>query len=165
MSPYLVVPLLILVALVQTTILPMFFPGAVRPDLMLMLVVGWGVVHGNGQATLLGFGGGIILDLLSATPFGLYALTLGAIGFLADALQTTFFRSNIFIPLATIFVATLMVYIGQAAALQTLGYALNWTVYIFNVVLPTAILNTALMPFMYWGLRRLDRVVRPRLTW
>ncbi len=165
MSPYLVVPLLVLIALVQTTLLPIFLPGPVRPDLMLMLVVGWGVVHGNGQATLLGFGGGILLDLLSGTPFGLQALTLGAIGFLADSLQTTFFRSNIFIPLATIFVATLMVYIGSAAALQTLGYPVSWALYIFNIVLPTAILNTALMPFMYWALRRLDRVVRPRLTW
>lgn len=165
MSPYLVVPLLILVAVIQTTLLPMLMPGPVRPDLMLMLVVGWGVVHGNGQATLWGFGGGILLDLLSGTPFGLHALTLGAIGFLADALQTTFFRSNIFIPLATIFVATLLVYIGSAAAMQTLGYTIPWAIYIFNIVLPTAILNTALMPLVYWALRRLDRVVRPRLTW
>jgi len=163
MSPYLVIPLLVLVAAIQTTLLPIFLPGPVRPDLMLMLVVGWGVVHGGGQATLWGFGGGILLDLLAGTPFGLYSLALGAIGFLADALQTTFFRSNIFIPLATIFIATLMVYIGGAAALQTLGYPISWAIYIFNIVLPTAILNTALMPLVYWALRRLDRVVRPRL--
>ena len=165
MSPYLVVPLLALVTIIQTTLLPMFLPGPVRPDLMLMLVVGWGVVHGDGQATLWGFGGGIMLDLVSGTPFGLHAISLGAIGFLADTLQTNFFRSNIFIPLATIFVATLIVYVGQAAALQTLGYPIVWPVYIFNVVLPTAILNTLLMPLVYWLLRRLDRVVRPRLTW
>lgn len=165
MSPYLVIPLLAIVALVQTTILPMLIPGPVRPDLMLMLVVGWGVVHGSGQATLWGFGGGLMLDLVSGTPFGLHALSLGAIGFLADALQTNFFRSNVFIPIATIFIATLMVYIGQAAALQALGTTVPWPVYIFNIVLPTAILNTVLMPLMYWILRRLDRVVRPRLTW
>jgi rod shape-determining protein MreD len=165
MSPYLVAPLLALVTILQTTLVPMFVPGPVRPDLMLMLVVGWGVVHGSGQSTLWGFGGGILLDVVSGAPFGLHALSLGAIGFLADALQTTFFRSNIFIPLAAIFVATLMVYIGQAAAMQTLGYPITWTVYVFNVVLPTAILNTVLMPFMYGVLRRLDRVVRPRLTW
>ncbi|MBI4670392.1 MAG: rod shape-determining protein MreD [Chloroflexi bacterium] len=165
MSPYLVVPLLALVAVAQTTLAPILLPGPVRPDLMLMLVVGWGVVHGSGQATLWGFGGGIFLDLFSGTPFGLHALSLGAIGFLADTLQTNFFRSNILIPLATILVATLMVDIGQAAAMQTLGYTINWAFYIFNVVIPTAILNTALMPLMYWVLRRLDRVVRPRLTW
>lgn len=165
MSPYLVIPLLALVALVQTTLIPLFFPGPVRPDLMLMLVVGWGVVNEKGQAALWGLTGGILLDLMSGTPFGLHAVSLGAIGFLADTLQSNFFRANILIPLAAIFVATLMVDVAQAAALQLFGYPINWAYATLNVILPTAILNTALMPLMYWGLRRLDRVVRPRLTW
>lgn len=165
MSPYLVLPLLALIAIAQTTLTPLWLTGPARPDLMLMLVVGWGVVHGNGQAAVWGLGGGILLDLLSGTPFGLNAVTLGAIGLLADALQTNFFRSNVFIPLATIFVASLLFHLSQGGAFQTLGYPVNWALYGFNVVLPTAILNTALMPFVYWGLRRLDRVVRPRLTW
>jgi rod shape-determining protein MreD len=165
MSPYLVLPLLIIIALVQTTLLPIFLPGPVRPDLMLMVVVGWGVVHGNGQAMLWGLGGGLLLDLFSGAPFGLHTFGLGAIGWLADTLQTNFFRSNILIPLATIFVATLLYHIGQAAVMQLLGYTINWAVYVFNVVLPTAILNTALMPLVYFVLRRLDRVVRPRLSW
>ncbi len=165
MSPYLVVPLLVLIAVLQTTFVPLIFPGPVRPDLMLMLVVGWGVVNEKGQAGLMGLGGGLLLDLVSGTPFGLYAVSLGAIGFVADTLQSNFFRSNILIPLAAIFVATIMVHIAQAAALQALGYTINWAYLVLNVVLPTAILNTVLMPFVYWVLRRLDRVVRPRLTW
>jgi rod shape-determining protein MreD len=165
MSPYLVVPLLIVIALAQTTLVPLLLPGSVRPDLMLMLVVGWGVVHGNGQAALWGLGGGIFLDLLSGTPFGLHSITLGVIGFLADALQTNFFRSNILIPMATIFVASLLYHIGQAAAMQTFGYPISWLYLLLNVVVPTTILNTVLMPFVYWILRRLDHVVRPRLTW
>jgi rod shape-determining protein MreD len=164
-SLYFAFPLLALVALVQTTLLPLLLPGPVRPDLMLMVVVGWGVVHGNGQAAVWGLLGGIFLDLLAGTPFGLQAITLGAIGLLADSLQTNFFRSNLLIPLATIFIATLLYHIAQAAAMQTLGYTISWPTYIFNVVFPTAMLNTALMPFVYWALRRLDRVVRPRLNW
>jgi cell shape-determining protein MreD len=69
------------------------------------------------------------------------------------------------IPLATIFLATLLYQIGQAAVMQVLGFTINWAFYSFNVVMPTAILNTALMPLVYWILRRLDRAVRPRLTW
>jgi rod shape-determining protein MreD len=163
LSPYLVIPFLALIALVQTTLIPIIFPGPVRPDLMLMLVVGWGVIHGSGQAALWGLVGGLFLDLFSAAP--LNALMLGAIGFLADTLQTNFFRSNILIPLATIFVATLLYHFGQAAVMQLFGITIHWAYFSFNVVLPTAILNTALMPLVYWLLRRLDRVVRPRLTW
>jgi len=165
MSPYLVVPLLIFIAILQLTLVPLLFPGPVRPDLMLMVVVGWGVVHGNGQAALWGLGGGLVLDIFSGAPFGLHAISLGAIGWLADTLQTNFFRANLLIPLATIFVATILYHIGQAAVLQLLGFTINWAFFSFNVVLPTAILNTALMPIVYWILRRLDRAVRPRLTW
>ncbi len=165
MSPYLVLPLLIFVLLAQTTLLPLFVPGPVRPDLMLMLVIGWGVVHGNGQAALWGLGGGLLLDLFSGAPFGIHTFGLAAIGWLADTLQTNFFRSNVLVPLFTIFVATLLYHIGQAAVMQLLGYTINWAFYSFNVVLPTAILNTVLMPFVYWILQRLDRVVRPRLSW
>jgi rod shape-determining protein MreD len=163
MSPYLVLPLLAFVAIVQTTLIPLLAPGRVRPDLMLMLVVGWGVVHGNGQAALWGLIGGLLLDLFAGTPFGLHALALGAIGLLADSLQTNFFRSNVFVPLATIFVATILYHISQAAALQTLRFPVNWSFYIPTVVLPTAALNSVLMPLFYVTLRRLDRVVRPRL--
>lgn len=165
MSPYLVVPLLAVIALIQSTLLPIFLPGPVRPDLMLMVVVGWGVVHGDGQAALWGLIGGLVLDLFSGAPFGLHTFGLGSIGWLADTLQTNFFRSNLLVPLATIFVATILYHIGQAAVMQLLGYTINWAFYSFNVVLPTAILNTALMPLVYFFLRRLDRVVRPRLTW
>ena len=165
MSPYLVVPLLALIAILQTTLIPMFVPGSVRPDLMLIVVVSWGVVHGDGQAALWGLGGGICLDLLSGAPFGLNALTLGGVGLLADSLQTNFFRANIFIPPAIMFVAALLFHIAQAGALQTLGYPINWAYFSFGVVLPTALLDTALMPIVYWLLRRIDHVVRPRLTW
>lgn len=165
MSPYLVFPLLALLTIAQTTLVPIFLPGPVRPDLMLMVVVGWGVVHGSGQAALWGLVGGLLLDLFSGAPFGLQALSLGMIGWLADALQTNFFRSNILIPLATIFIAGLLYHLGQAGVMQLLNHTINWASYSFNVVMPTAILNTALMPLVYWILRRLDRVVRPRLTW
>lgn len=165
MSPYLVALFLALVTILQTSIVPVILPGQVRPDLILMTVVGWGIVHGSGQAVLWGLGGGIMLDLMSGSPFGLQAATLGAIGLLSDVLQTNFFRSNIFVPLVSIFIATLLYHISQAALMQTLGYPVNWGNYMLGVVLPTTLLNTGLMPFVFYLLRRVDHVVRPRLTW
>src|SRR5581483_1068827 len=140
-------------------------PGSVRPDLMLLLVFGWGAVHGEGQAALWGLGGGIFLDLLSGTPFGLHALSLGGVGLLADSLQTNFFRSNLFIPIVMTFVVALLYHVAQAGAMQTLGYTINWSYYSFGIALPTAMLDTAIMPIVIWFLRRVDHVVRPRLTW
>ncbi len=165
MNPYLLIPLLAVLALAQTTLTPMLPADWARPDLLLILVVAWGIVRGSGEATLWGLGGGLLLDLLSGVPFGLQTLGLAAVGLLADLMETNFFRSNILIPLAAIFVATLLFHIIEAAAMQTTGYPIDWQPFLFRIVIPTAGVNTLLMPIVYLLLRRLDRVEHPRLTW
>lgn len=149
----------------QATLVPLLPFGSTRPDLLLVVVVAWGIVRGGGQAALWGLGGGLFLDLLSGVPFGLQTLSLSAIGLLADLMETNFFRSNVLLPLAAIFVASFLYHIGEAAALQTFGYPIDWQPWVLGVVFPTAIFNTLLMPLIYALLRRADRSSRPRLTW
>ncbi len=165
MSPYLLAPLLAFCALVQTTLVPMIPQGMAKPDVLLVLVVAWGIVRGGGEATLWGLAGGLCLDLLSGAPFGVQTLGLAAVGLMADLMETNFFRSNILIPLAAIFIATILFHIVQAAAMQTFGYPVSWEPFLLRVVLPTAVFNTVLMPVVYGLLRRIDRVTHPRLTW
>lgn len=165
MSPYLLLPLFAFIAVVQATLVPLLPFGDARPDLMLVLVVVWGIVRGNGEAALWGLGGGIFLDLFSGVPFGLQSLSLAAVGLIADLMETNFFRSNMLLPLSAIFVATFFYHIAAAAALQTLGYAVNWEPYLTGVVLPTAIANTILMPLAFTLLRRVERGAHPRLVW
>ncbi|MGB8643806.1 MAG: rod shape-determining protein MreD [Anaerolineae bacterium] len=165
MSPYLLLPLFALVAVIQTTLVPLLPTGDAKPDLFLVIVVAWGIVRGGGEATLWGLGGGLVLDVLSGVPFGLQTLGLGALGLLADLMETTFFRANILIPLAAILVATFIYHVLEAAAMQTLGYPIVWESFLTRVVLPTAIFNTLLMPFIFSALRRIHQRGHPRLTW
>ncbi len=165
MSPYLLLPLFLLVAIVQTTLVPLLPTGDAKPDLFLVIVVAWGIVRGGGEATLWGLGGGLVLDLLSGVPFGLQTLGLGGLGLLADLMETNFFRTNILVPLAAIAVATFLYHILEAAAMQTFGYPIYWESFLLHQVIPTAILNIILMPFIYAALRRLHQREHPRLTW
>lgn len=165
MSPYLLVPIFALIALLQTTLVPLLPTGLARPDLMLLLVVAWGIVKGGGEPLIWGLAGGLLLDLMSGMPFGIQTIALGAIGLLADAMETNFFRSNMFLPLAAIFFATFLYHIVIAATLQTFGYPITWEAFLFDVVIPTAGLNTILMPIAYNLLRRLEHMANPRLTW
>ena len=159
------VPLLALTAIVQATLVPLLPTGDARPDLILLIVVARGIVRGGGEATVWGLGGGLLLDLLSGAPFGVQTLGLVAVGLLADLMETNFFRSNILLPLAAIFIATFLFHIVEAAAMQTAGYPMDWPTFLTRVVFPTALFNTALMPFVYAILRRIDRSAHPRLTW
>jgi rod shape-determining protein MreD len=165
MSPYLLVPIFALIAVLQTTLVPLLPTGAAKPDLMLLIVVAWGIVHGGGESVVWGLAGGLFLDLMSGVPFGVQAIALGAIGLLADLMETNFFRSNMLLPLAAIFVATILYHIVIGATLQTLGYPLIWEPFLVSTVIPTAALNTVLMPVAYNLFRRLEHMAHPRLTW
>lgn len=165
MSPYVLVPFSVLVAVIQATLIPMLPTGQARPDLMLVIVVAWGIVRGGGESVVWGLTGGLLLDLFSGVPFGVQTVALGAIGLVADVMETNFFRSNMLVPLAAIFIATLLYHILMGAIFQTLNYPISWEPFLFDVVLPTAGLNTILMPVAYTILRRLEHLAHPRLTW
>ena len=165
MSPYLLVPIFALMAVLQATLVPLLPTGEAKPDLLLLIVVGWGIVRGGGESVMWGLGGGLFLDLVSGVPFGVQAIALGAIGLLADLMETNFFRSNMMLPLAAIFVATILYHILIGATLQTFGYPVSWPPFVLNVVIPTAALNTVLMPVAYSILRRVEHMAHPRLTW
>lgn len=165
MSPYLLVPILALIALLQATLVPLLPTGEAKPDLMLVIVVGWGIVQGGGESLVWGLAGGLFLDLMSGMPFGVQTIALGAIGMLADAMETNFFRSNMLLPLVAIFIASLLYHIVIGATLQTFGYPISWETFLFSIVLPSAGMNTILMPITYNLLRRLEHIANPRLTW
>src|SRR5436305_6471640 len=51
-----------------------------RLNLVLMLVVAWGLQRGVQEGLLAGFVGGFALDLVSGTPFGLQTALIGVLG-------------------------------------------------------------------------------------
>jgi rod shape-determining protein MreD len=62
---------------------------AVRPDLLLGLVVVAGVVTGPEQGAIFGFVAGIVADLFLPTPFGMSALVWCLLGYAIGSLQAT----------------------------------------------------------------------------
>jgi len=77
----------------ETSIFPFFSLFGVTPDLLLILVVIWGLLRGSKEAALLGFVVGIIEDILSSTLYfhalskcliglgsGIFAQTLTGVG-------------------------------------------------------------------------------------
>jgi rod shape-determining protein MreD len=83
--------LLVVGIVVQTTLMPDLQFRGVRPDLMLLLALGAGLVGGPEQGAVGGFAAGFLTDLfLQSTPLGLAALTYCLIGFSVGALRVNF---------------------------------------------------------------------------
>jgi rod shape-determining protein MreD len=62
--------------------------AGVAPDLLTLVVICAGLAGGPEQGTVVGFGAGVLADLVvTTTPFGLSALTLTLIGFAVGTLR------------------------------------------------------------------------------
>ncbi|MBI4789913.1 MAG: rod shape-determining protein MreD [Chloroflexi bacterium] len=165
MTLWLLVPLLGLIAILQTTLVPRLAIAGFKLDLPLLVVVAWGLIGRPGEAAAWGFIAGIFLDLMSGLPFGTHTLALTGVGLVMGLAQSTIFHSNVILPPAAVILATLGHNVIVLGLLNTIGWPIPWNDYLLRVTLPTALLNTLALPIVYFPLPRLHRRLRPQVEW
>ncbi len=99
--------LIISVVLIETAALSNWHFLPVKPDLMLIVMLYMGLQNGSTVGQLTGFSSGILIDFLSATPFGLNALVRTLLGFFSGLLHLNIHSKGFFIPIILTFAATL----------------------------------------------------------
>ncbi|GIK73511.1 MAG: rod shape-determining protein MreD [Chloroflexota bacterium] len=148
---YLMGPLLLFLALLQSTTVARFKVAGVKPDLVLLMVVIGALVYGARPGVLWAFIAGIGLDLFSGGPFGASSLALMASALVASLGHRPFSRFNILVPLSAAALGTLIyaaVYLATLGVLEVLGAStlrLPIAETIRDIVLPVTVYNTALM--------------------
>ena len=166
MNPYLYFGILFGLALLQSTVMPKITVLGVHPDLVLMAVTSWSLLRGAEEGMLWALVSGVILDLLSGAPFGVYSLALLTIGFAAGLGQRNILRVDILAPIVVIPLATLAYLLITMTLLSILGWEMAWGARVGAVVLPSILVNSLGMPFVYLPARLLHRrVAREEISW
>lgn len=159
---YVVLPLLIVLALVQSTWIPPVPLLSVRPDLVLLVVLTWAMVRGPSEGAITAFVGGLALDALSSWPLGSHALLLLLVtvplGWLAGALP----RGHLAYPLGAALAAAALYGLLLLGLAQALGRPVLWGAALWRTVLPLAIVEATLMPLSYWLLNWINERVHRR---
>ncbi len=96
MGTFLSLPIMILVAALQVTVMPQISLWGGRPDLVLLVVVSWALNATLEQGVLWAFVGGICKDLLSAAPLGTSLIGLILIVFAIHTVRQQLFSVGIF---------------------------------------------------------------------
>ncbi|MBI1278107.1 MAG: rod shape-determining protein MreD [Anaerolineaceae bacterium] len=96
MGSFLSLPIMILVAALQVTVMPQISFWGGRPDLVLLVVVSWALNSTLEQGVLWAFVGGICKDLLSAAPIGTSIVGLILIIFGIHLVRQQLFSVGIF---------------------------------------------------------------------
>jgi len=165
-SPYLVCLLLVVIALAQTTLSPRLALLGVQPNLMLLAVLSWSLLRGGKEGMLWAFGGGVLLDMLSGSPFGTSTLSLLLVSFLSGLGEVMMFRPSLSLRLVASFAGSLLHDSAFLMILQLMGWPVDWPTSLWRLMLLAAGLNTVLMPLVYVLLRWLHRRTKEaELAW
>lgn len=148
---YLMIPLILLLCLLQSTATARFRLFGVKPDLVLLLVLVGSLLYGGRPGVVWAFIGGLGLDVFSGGPMGASSLALMAAALVAGLGHRPLFRYNIVVPLSAAFFGSLtyaLVYLAILGVLNASGWyerAIPFVEIIRAIVLPATFYNTLLM--------------------
>ncbi len=157
----------IVAGLLQAGLQPDSLPLAVRPSLVLILVVCWGTVAGVRQGLSSALAGGLMIDLFSTAPLGLSAIPLAAAAVLTLIGEVQLDRGHLVYPTAVVFIATIVQGIMTLAALYASGGAVDWLYAVRSLLLPEIILNMLVTPIVFLPIHAFVHRLRMshRLVW
>ena len=138
------IPIMIILIILQTGIINRIPLLNGTPDLILLVLVAWSLQEKVNNAWLWALVGGLLVSLISATPFFAPLLGYLAISIMGRLLQRRIWQTPILAMFVLTFIGT-FVYQGILfAALVVKGVPLGWRECLDLVTLPSVLLNMAL---------------------
>ncbi|MGQ9522027.1 MAG: rod shape-determining protein MreD [Anaerolineae bacterium] len=156
-----VLPLLTVAALAQSTALAGISLFGARPDLVFLLVAVWAFLRGPIEGAVWAFIGGLLLDTLSGGPFGGFTLALLAAALLVGQQWGRELGSTAFQLAVLVLVAGFVAHGILLLAMSATGYPVNWPYVLAHITGPSAVLNALLAPVVHLPLSWIDRRTRP----
>ena len=140
--------ILSLVFILQYAVLDRFRIVGVRPDFLLGLAIVAAVVAGPERGALVGFAGGVLVDLFVNTPFGLSALVACVVASIAGWVIAALGANQRWIVVALTAAGSVAAVISWAVLATVLGLAGLLGTHLLTIALVTATCNAALaVPF------------------
>lgn len=146
------------VALVlQVAFAPHMAIASVVPNFLVLVVITLSFVEGPSSGAVAGFVAGLLLDLLSSSPIGAWALVLSVTGYAAGMLQENLFAEGWLAPVTVAIIAALLADFSYLLVLTILGVAPAFWESLVRAVLPRAVYNALLVLLAYPWLARFLR--------
>jgi rod shape-determining protein MreD len=154
---YLFLPLVLAVAVFQSSAVSRLAIWGVFPNLPLLVVLSWSLLRGARSGLVWSFVAGAMLDLLSGGAFGAATFSLMGVSLLSGVGQARINRGHVFLLLFAGAAATLVYGLVYLLVVRVSGHAVAWLDSLVRILLPTAAMNAVFLPVVYWLLRGLHR--------
>jgi rod shape-determining protein MreD len=107
-SVYFAIPIMLLLAIIQATVMPKFPVLGFVPLLTLLVALAWGLLHTIEEGVAWAFIGGLFVDIFSITPIGATSLAMMAAVAAVIIIKRNFPESRVLLPIILSFTATLV---------------------------------------------------------
>jgi rod shape-determining protein MreD len=158
MSLYAGLPLFAILITLQTTVVQAIVPYIMlHPNLILLAVIVCATKGGPRAGAAWGAFGGLLIDLSSAGTLGSATIALavaGALGGLAHGLPVMLPQ---LVPLVAAALGTVVFTLIYMLLLHLAGWDFHWIITIYEVILPSALINLIAMPLIYPLVGRLHK--------
>lgn len=154
--------LIVVLGFLQSSVFPWFAIAGVRPAVVLMAAITMATVSDDARALYWGFGGGLLVDLLSASPLGLNALIFTLLVFVVGGQGRGFDRANLLFPVLAGAAATVLYYPALVLALQLQGFDIDWGKQVWDRLPRAVAVNAGAAIVLYPAVRLAEKWTRPR---
>jgi len=159
-SFYIAIPLMAVLAVLQTAVLPRFPIVGLIPQLPFLVALSWGLLRDMEEGITWAFVGGLILDLFSIGPTGLTALAWMIAVAVALFVAQSFPTSRVILPALDAAFSTLVYLALYFLLLRLFGY--QTSLEIATALPPLALLHGLLILPIYWLMYTVDKNLGPR---
>ena len=145
---------------IQVTLAPHLGVFGVRPDVLLITVILFGMRWVHPGLYIYAAIAGLAQDSFSHGVLGVYGISYLLTGALANAAGLLIYEQNWLFLVATVLALTLAEGLIVITVLQLLGSETAWLSWYFGRVVPQSVYHALLTPLVLWALRRLGRLTR-----
>ena len=147
----------VMVALVQAAWLARAQVLGAALDPLLPLAVGMGILRGAESGAVVGVAAGLLQDLLSGGgPLGVNGLSKLVVGFASGLFERSIYIENPLLPAIATFVGTLLGEVLLVIVALVVGLGVPSTSALAAKMIMQAILNSAIAPLLFRGIRAIE---------
>ncbi len=155
------IPLLALVVILQSAVVPAFTLLSGTADLLLVMLAAWALQDGVSTSFQWALLGSLMMGLLSHLPWFIYLIGYGSVVLLARVLQKRVWQVPLLAMFSVTFLGTLLMHSMTYAYLQLAGSAASISDTLGLVTLPSVLLNLLVAIPLFGMMRDLARWVFP----
>jgi len=157
---YIAIPLMAVLTIVQSSILPRFPIFGFVPILPFLVVVAWGLLRSPDEGVLWAFIAGFFLDLFSISPLGSQSLAMMLAIIAVTTAQRSLPASRLWLPALLTAAATLIYLAVYLFLVRLAGLTIDWQ--ITNQLPQLTLLHGLLAVPVYWLAMTINRRLTPR---